>query len=90
MCPCTPYEPCVNTRRSPSLTALLAEDEEELSGTLLHAHVHVCHEAHQLVPDGVADLRPHLCLFQRGKHLGRHRGAGSVTLLTAKCMVPSA
>jgi hypothetical protein len=29
----------------------------------------VGHQAHQLVPDRGADLRPHLGLLQRGEHL---------------------
>ena len=52
-----------------SLTALFAEDEEELGGALLHAHVHVGHEPHQLVPDGRTDLRADVYVLQRGENL---------------------
>lgn len=51
------------------LTALFAEDEEELCRRLLHAHVHVRHQADQLVPDRGADLGPDLHVSQRRKHL---------------------
>lgn len=56
-------------RRSPSLTTLLAEDEEELCSRLFDAHVHVGHETDQLVSDGGADLWPDLHIFQWGKYL---------------------
>lgn len=52
-----------------SLTAFFAEDEQKLCSCLLHAHVHMCHEANQLVSDGGANLWPALHIFQWGKYL---------------------
>lgn len=51
------------------LTAFFAEDEEKLRGRLLHPHVHVRHQANQLVPQHGAHLWPDLHVLQRWKHL---------------------
>lgn len=55
------------------LTALFAKDKEKLCSRLLHAHVDMCHEANQLVPDGAADLWPVLHILQWRKDLKQCR-----------------
>lgn len=45
------------------LTTFFAENKEKLGRALLHACVHVCHQADQLVPEGRADLWSHLHIF---------------------------
>lgn len=51
------------------LTAFFAEDKKKLCSCLLHTHVHMCHQANQLVSQRGADLWPDLHVLQRRKHL---------------------
>lgn len=51
------------------LTAFFTQHKQELRGAVLDVRVYVRHQAHQLVPQGVADLRPGHHISQWGENL---------------------
>lgn len=51
------------------LTALFTQHKKELGGAVLDICVYVCHQAHQLVPEGVANLWPIFHIPQWREHL---------------------
>lgn len=51
------------------LTALFTQHKKQLGGAVLDICVYVRHQAHQLVPEGVAHLWPIFHIPKRREHL---------------------